>query len=340
MTQATRFRSFIFQGRRFRLDEDPAVRAEDLAKRRITLLPEDWEGEPVIFKPESATAGGRHGAAPPERPHPPRLLLERALEAGFDDTWIVAVIDWANRHGLFDSVEEKSEPPAGDPVALLAGLEGAGIEIGACLSPLPVGPRASVRYVDLYPTEVMRRYFPEVIGNALLVTPDVIAPAHRLPFPDSSLDFVLTSHLLEHLGDPLGTLVEWRRVLRPGGFLFLRLPDQRGAFDRARTRTTLAHVIQDFVEPPSAETRRRRDLEHYREWVQCVNGLTDPRQVELWTDMLLQVSYPIHFHGWQPADVREMLEWLGRQGHRFEVLAEHSRADFFEFTFACRAAKP
>src|SRR6188768_93898 len=116
--------------------------------------------------------------------------------------------------------------PATDPVALLGALEGEGIEIGAFHSPLAVGSRATVRYVDLFPPEVARRFFPEVPEEAAIVVPDVVAPADHLPLPTSSQSFVLSSHLLEHLADPIGALVEWHRVLKPGGTLFLRLPDQ------------------------------------------------------------------------------------------------------------------
>jgi ubiquinone/menaquinone biosynthesis C-methylase UbiE len=38
---------------------------------------------------------------------------------------------------------------------------------------------------------------------------------------DSSQDFVIANHLLEHLPDPIGALKEWYRVLRAGGTLFL-----------------------------------------------------------------------------------------------------------------------
>lgn len=44
-------------------------------------------------------------------------------------------------------------------------------------------------------------------------------------FPDASFDVVTLLDTLEHLGDPLGTLVEAHRVLKPGGRLILNTPD-------------------------------------------------------------------------------------------------------------------
>jgi SAM-dependent methyltransferase len=49
--------------------------------------------------------------------------------------------------------------------------------------------------------------------------------ADDLPwFRDGSLDYVFSSHCLEHTPDPERTLREWTRVLRPGGQLVLLLP--------------------------------------------------------------------------------------------------------------------
>lgn len=48
--------------------------------------------------------------------------------------------------------------------------------------------------------------------------------AYLLNEPDSSLDYLFSSHTLEHLERPWEAITEWTRVLRPGGILFLYLP--------------------------------------------------------------------------------------------------------------------
>lgn len=63
---------------------------------------------------------------------------------------------------------------------------------------------------------------------------------------DQSYDFVLSSHNLEHIANPLKALHNWKRVLRPGGILLLVLPDKRRTFDYRRPVTTLDHLCEDY----------------------------------------------------------------------------------------------
>ncbi|MDH3981279.1 MAG: methyltransferase domain-containing protein [Kiritimatiellaceae bacterium] len=45
-------------------------------------------------------------------------------------------------------------------------------------------------------------------------------------FASQSMDFVFSSHLLEHIEDTDAALKEWWRVIKPGGYLVLYLPDK------------------------------------------------------------------------------------------------------------------
>ena len=46
-------------------------------------------------------------------------------------------------------------------------------------------------------------------------------------FRDGELDYVVSRHNLEHYVDVVKTLLEWRRVLKPGGTLAIVVPDER-----------------------------------------------------------------------------------------------------------------
>jgi SAM-dependent methyltransferase len=47
----------------------------------------------------------------------------------------------------------------------------------------------------------------------------------EIGFPDSHFDIVVIWHVLEHLRDPLATLRECKRILKPGGVLALAVPN-------------------------------------------------------------------------------------------------------------------
>lgn len=88
---------------------------------------------------------------------------------------------------------------------------------------------------------------------------DFVAEAGALPFPDRSHDFVLASHVLEHIPDPLGALKEWTRVARR--FIFIVLPDPSNEYDRGQPLTT----IEDLEHRHRAGLRTGEDR-HWNIW--------------------------------------------------------------------------
>src|ERR1700748_608382 len=121
---------------------------------------------------------------------------------------------------------------------LLGGLQG--IEIGGAAHN---AWGLKTRNVDL--TKEMTLFKEEEIrmcGEALPV--DIAAPGDLLPLEDSSVDFVISSHVIEHFPDPIKALKEWRRVVRPGGYIYIIAPHKERTFDSDRKRTTLTKLIE------------------------------------------------------------------------------------------------
>lgn len=78
---------------------------------------------------------------------------------------------------------------------------------------------------------------------------DVVGDAGYLPFPDNSFDCVLCTQVLQYVDDPDLSVQEMRRVLRPGGILFLSTHgvafEDRDGLDRWRwTRVGLRVLLE------------------------------------------------------------------------------------------------
>ncbi len=182
-------------------------------------------------------------------------------------------------------------------------LRGRGVEIGALWRKFPVRPRATtIWYVDRTRPDVLQREYPEV--SQKLIFPDVVADAAQLPFRDGSLDFLIASHVLEHMRFPLSALRHWYGALRSGGFLLLKVPDKRFTFDVKRQRTPLQHLITEDADPSRFDQRA-----HFEDWVEFVTGRArGTEKLHRETDHLMQIDYSIHYHVWTNEDIRELID--------------------------------
>jgi SAM-dependent methyltransferase len=61
-----------------------------------------------------------------------------------------------------------------------------------------------------------------------------------------SYDFLISSNCLEHVANPLKALEEWKRVVKPRGYLLLALPRKESNFDHQRPVTKFDHILDDY----------------------------------------------------------------------------------------------
>jgi SAM-dependent methyltransferase len=193
-----------------------------------------------------------------------------------------------------------------------ARLSGRGLEIGPLNRPLPAHSGMTVLYVDYEDQESLKRRYPtlaEVIPRV-----DIIDDGERLAtVADGAYDFLIAAHVIEHARNPIGAIAQWLRVIKPGGFVYLIIPDKRVTFDRRRVRTRLEHLILDYREPSLV-----RDFEHFLEYATLVHDTFEGEAIDE-AKRLEREGASIHFHTFLPADVVRLVRWLDAHVSRVEI---------------------
>lgn len=204
-------------------------------------------------------------------------------------------------------------------------IKGDGLEIGALHLPTDVPSTAKVKYVDILSVEELRKHYPE-LASYELVNVDIVDDGEYLrKVEDETQDFVLANHFLEHCQNPIATVKNLLRVLKPGGILFMAVPDMRYTFDANRPVTTFEHLLKDYREGPEKSKRA-----HYEEWVRLKENIHDKDSVENRVNKLMGMGYSIHIHVWAASDLRELLVNLKQKmDFKFdvEVMVQTSQRD-------------
>jgi hypothetical protein len=183
---------------------------------------------------------------------------------------------------------------------LLQLCRGRGVELGPGPSPqvLP-GHDVDVTYVEIATAEQWESLYNQK-GN-LKIDPAlwrryVRGAAHPLPVEEGSLDFVFTSHVFEHLANPLGHLEHWRSKLRPGGVIAAVVPDIAGSKDYVFSPSSLAELTEEWragsMEP---------QLRHFERWA-SVRAPKRPAKE------FMELQRSIHVHYYTHSNIHELLE--------------------------------
>lgn len=146
------------------------------------------------------------------------------------------------------------------------GREQRGIEIGAYHSPivprshgynsliLDVFDAAELRRQAEFVPHLPRERIAEIEEVDLLGSAGDIADLVRQRCGDERFDYIVSSHNIEHLPDPIRFLQGCEQVLKPGGTISMAIPDRRFCFDFYRPLTELSEWLQAFYEQRSQPT--------------------------------------------------------------------------------------
>lgn len=187
-------------------------------------------------------------------------------------------------------------------------LCGKGIEIGAGHNPIKVDPSCDVKYIDKLSSREFRDAFPE-LPDPEITEVDIIADVSKeglSVIADSSMDFIIASHIIEHLPDPLGFIKECYRVLRNDGVIYLAIPDKNFTFDKDRERTKLEHIISDM-----RNNVINVDEEHLIDFLRFAARIQIPDSKEERASLFKrELNRSIHIHVWTWKDCVEFIRFL------------------------------
>jgi len=148
----------------------------------------------------------------------------------------------------------------------------------------------------------------------------LIADAHDLSaLEDESVDFIASSHTIEHLVNPLLALKEWMRVLKPAGVMYAVVPHHLHTFDHKREITSLQHLVADLE-------KGRTDIDwfHICEFLRNHDCEKDfvfkgDREKHM-TEFMKAPGLRTHYHVFDLPLVYAMHEYIGmRSTHCFEA---------------------
>jgi SAM-dependent methyltransferase len=127
-----------------------------------------------------------------------------------------------------------------------------GLEIGSSYNPIAAGdPALDVRTLDhLDQAGLVAKFGGGEVDTSRIQPVDYVWSGERYLdlVGETRFDWVLASHVVEHVPDFVGFLNGCAEILKPGGVLHLMVPDRRREFDYYRPCTGLGAVVDAHLQ--------------------------------------------------------------------------------------------
>jgi len=128
-----------------------------------------------------------------------------------------------------------------------------GLEIGPRDKPIVRKAEGQIKYVDYMSTEDLKKLHRD--GGVTdcvydeIVDVDIVWGENSIKSgvgSDEKFDYIIASHVVEHVPDLITWINELTDVLKPGGIISLAVPDKRYCFDHLRDESSMTDVITAY----------------------------------------------------------------------------------------------
>jgi SAM-dependent methyltransferase len=219
-----------------------------------------------------------------------------------------------------------------------------GLEIGACDLPTIPDYVGSCQFADFRTAEEMIELWK--------LPPETVVPVQFLlsrekPLSaqiDTRFDYIVACHVIEHVPDPIGYILDLQKLLDPNGaeVIILAVPDKRATLDAVRPSTSLDHLLMDFHDNCRLPTLEHI-LEFSRAWSPELRALAEKSLYEFYnwgTNNFASGAPDAHCHVWTDEEFFSQMEKLTSGGvmRGLEVFAtQEKQLGFNEFMIALRS---
>jgi predicted SAM-dependent methyltransferase len=128
-----------------------------------------------------------------------------------------------------------------------------GLEIGALDRPVVTSDQGNIQYIDHISTSDLEAKYKDDknVDTSKIVDVNFILGENTLAKTigkENKFNYVIASHVIEHVPDVIGWLKDISAILYDGGILSLAIPDKRFTFDYLRTPTTCGDLIESHMQ--------------------------------------------------------------------------------------------
>ena len=220
-----------------------------------------------------------------------------------------------------------------------------GLEIGA--SDLPTVPPGEGRceFADWRSTECLAEEFGLPIASLAPVTYVLDRERPIQAQIPHVFDYVILCHVIEHVADPVGYLIEIAALVRDGGVLLFAIPDKRQTLDAVRPSTTLDQLLARHYHRESSPSLEQV-MEFARAWSDEAQQLaaSSPRAFFDWSVSIFESGrQDAHCNVWRDDEFVVQLGALIRGGFLpgLQIAAQRPTVPpFNEFYVALRKLDP